>query len=1200
MPCRTDIFAEFLPRYARFGTRWEEAKVASRYTSMASLLSAGETLLHLPPFFMCDHDMGVVPRVGIADSLLSDCHNMLSSGAIPTNLALLGAFPTNVACSGAFPTNRHCSSERTILSFDADHPLDVQNLSPWHLAVLQKCQIPIDKFTILCSHISAAGSIAQFRKDYMLASLAFSFQRQMLGHLYWNIYSATDAMTTFCTFDDKGILSNEKKRTIISINRLLQPWCAALAQVFRHNQLKKLAQIWQVNGSVPDLDKPGVFVYARINLKTRDMYIGETEHWEDRITCHYRNTLLFGIDRHFARVPKRNSEKFKYWRHRGAHAGSWLTLPIAIVEDKPAARRLERWLILKLQPNINGSLVPLWMSKQEHTYVKCSDPIGRQSSRPLWRARPNTLAPSQSLYANKYYYTTSKKVYLDITPLLTNASNTDTKMIFKVTTGSSDATHWRYIKSLIGRSWCTIDNGPWIFIHKIDFTRLRCTESTFTLTIIPDRSLPPSFTLDRCKDVEHWRKTRLRPASTADLEQIWIQRKELERQFPGYSKAIWEEVQLRYPDVQKEPLTIRLPYHKQLSTNRARAAIKELISTSTNWFPSLISWFVQSMKFVTTTPRSIGDMLNNVNNRWCNHDMPCCCNEIRLRFTQLGYPVECLPCTNGHILFTGREYNGPFADVLHTGSQNIPHHGKYDLKYLWSTIHRQLPHLITSADWNNKFKSCINYGTKIINTNAVPYIREVFQLKKLLNGLVIGPLDKNLGESWACCPHLYTSVVNKIYTNPADYTEIFPWKLSRNAKKKYDKDIINYCAASKQPRDKRSRGTTSDILAAFARVYKQKGWDKYAPFNYKGDFNIPYILFKQKNMIDPVKRAKKFDSARPISPNTSHPMRRLFGMVGKAWSFLTSRIPGDHLVINSSQEVPEFLRHCNLKLAHIGPLDVRTFDIEGCFPSMPKKAISTMAVEITKDFEKMGHTGVYVARKQKAKGAAWSSFRGAVFLPFHILIEVLEFSLHHAYVKLRDGSIRHQRMGIPMGDPLSPGMTIGATAYMERQWLKTISARTRGFFAARRYMDDILLVRAMHSDWDADKLLEEMRSKVYAAPLTLQEGSPDTFLETRFTVVNNQITFYLKNENEGATTKVWRYQHYNSAGRFQTKVSTLLSNLSKVDYYASDSDRLVHSAIAKLREYQRLQYPDGILRHACGRMAFKTGRPVWHMISRYI
>ena len=353
-------------------------------------------------------------------------------------------------------------------------------------------------------------------------------------------------------------------------------------------------------------------------------------------------------------------------------------------------------------------------------------------------------------------------------------------------------------------------------------------------------------------------------------------------------------------------------------------------------------------------------------------------------------------------------------------------------------------------------------------------------------------------------------------------------------------------------------------------------------------------------MVDPVKRQTKFASVRPISPNTRHPMRALFGLVGKAWSFMTSRLPGQHFVINSSREIPEFLSQCSKDLAPLGQLDIKTFDVEGCFPSMPKQSISAAAKEIIKLFQHQGHTGVFVARRSNGRGGAWSHFKHSVFLPFHILQDVLEFSLHNAFVVLSNGSIRWQKLGIPMGDPLSPGMCIGATAFMEMKWLANQDNRTRAYFRAKRYMDDILLVRSLCSSWDAEQFLYSLKNELYDTPLTLLEGSPHIFLETHFSVQDNNVVLHrLKNDNEDMC-KVWRYQHYHSAGRYQTKLSTLLSNLMKVQFYASDAMQLRVSAVAKLREYQRLKYPMGILRHVCGVVAFQTGIDDWKYMCQYL
>ena len=67
-------------------------------------------------------------------------------------------------------------------------------------------------------------------------------------------------------------------------------------------------------------------------------------------------------------------------------------------------------------------------------------------------------------------------------------------------------------------------------------------------------------------------------------------------------------------------------------------------------------------------------------------------------------------------------------------------------------------------------------------------------------------------------------------------------------------------------------------------------------------------------------------------------MMRLFHKTGKAWSFITSHLPGEHFVINHGGEVTKFLQETKDKLKHLGPIKSEIMDIEGCFPNMPKEA----------------------------------------------------------------------------------------------------------------------------------------------------------------------------------------------------------------------------------------------------------------------
>ena len=89
-------------------------------------------------------------------------------------------------------------------------------------------------------------------------------------------------------------------------------------------------------------------------------------------------------------------------------------------------------------------------------------------------------------------------------------------------------------------------------------------------------------------------------------------------------------------------------------------------------------------------------------------------------------------------------------------------------------------------------------------------------------------------------------------------------------------------------------------MSTWQKMYKLKGWDKYAKFEKKGGFNRPYLLFKAKNMIDKEIREKKWDSARPIAPGTKHPMKRLLSLVGRALYFMVMEWKGEHFITKPS------------------------------------------------------------------------------------------------------------------------------------------------------------------------------------------------------------------------------------------------------------------------------------------------------------
>ena len=102
-------------------------------------------------------------------------------------------------------------------------------------------------------------------------------------------------------------------------------------------------------------------------------------------------------------------------------------------------------------------------------------------------------------------------------------------------------------------------------------------------------------------------------------------------------------------------------------------------------------------------------------------------------------------------------------------------------------------------------------------------------------------------------------------------------------------------------------------------------------------------------------------------------MRRLFRLTGRAWSFITSNIPGEHFVLNHCGQVPAFLGQVERDLGSKGDIQVAIKDIEGCFPNMDKEAIRLGLAHTTTAIRKeMGHDAVFVPTRGKGP-CRWSA-----------------------------------------------------------------------------------------------------------------------------------------------------------------------------------------------------------------------------------
>jgi len=277
-------------------------------------------------------------------------------------------------------------------------------------------------------------------------------------------------------------------------------------------------------------------------------------------------------------------------------------------------------------------------------------------------------------------------------------------------------------------------------------------------------------------------------------------------------------------------------------------------------------------------------------------------------------------------------------------------------------------------------------------------------------------------------------------------------------------------------------------------------------------------------------------------------------------------------------------------------VDIAIYDIEGCFPNMPQDGIMMALNSITVEFKKQGKKGVWVPFGDRQKCTWEQPKRGyGTWIPWDVMINITAFSLKNTFLVLPEGQILRQCSGIPMGNPLSPGITIGTCSWMEQEWLSLTSAAMQKSFKAARYMDDIMLIKQRNGSWDQELFMEEC----YWHPLKLEEAQQNTFLETRFNWQNNCLQCWLKNENE-QETKIWRYHHFDSDVALSQKKTTLMSILRKVHRMCIGKEALYDSAICKVKEFIKLKYPINLCRIACANMARETFDTVWYHVRNDI
>ena len=262
------------------------------------------------------------------------------------------------------------------------------------------------------------------------------------------LYLIRDYIAAFCMKDERGWYTEAVKREVITLNEFAQPWIILLGKITTH---KRLRQVAELRAQTSLADRPtGPVVYARVNLETNDMYIGETKEWTNRVKQHYVATCRH---RHGAANPcKSCREHIKYRRHRAVSPGAWITIPLIGMREKYEAKRGERKLIRTLKPNLNAADRPFWLLKDQYVAVYKTTRLKKAGKKP-WNAKKIARHGVKLPFFTRYEFNGSE--YLDFAMILTALATEGQEGRVQIRPGQFDVTRWARVRkpsSLVDRS----------------------------------------------------------------------------------------------------------------------------------------------------------------------------------------------------------------------------------------------------------------------------------------------------------------------------------------------------------------------------------------------------------------------------------------------------------------------------------------------------------------------------------------------------------------------------------------------------------------------------------------------------------------------------------------------------------------------------------------------------------------------------
>lgn len=433
--------------------------------------------------------------------------------------------------------------------------------------------------------------------------------------------------------------------------------------------------------------------------------------------------------------------------------------------------------------------------------------------------------------------------------------------------------------------------------------------------------------------------------------------------------------------------------------------------------------------------------------------------------------------------------------------------------------------------------------------------RKIAQLRKCSS---IFELDKNSSCAFFACHCYHMEALDETYINDPHYEEV-------------------------------KKQTEDEVIQRYKNTFLKLKWEAYGNFR-KGGKNsktrLPYGYCLPKN--------KDVKKRRPIVSYCVHPFAKVLQRASRAIRHMLDICDRKHFTLNKTNDFVSRLESIHQSFMDEGydHVVMQAGDIKNMYTELEHSEIMK-AFDWLIEVAKKRHTEVSVPKcGRHGMRMGRSPYDDFVKFKLKDLRDIVKFDLDNAIFSVR-GKILRQKIGIPMGSPLSPILAVLVCAYYESQYLaEEAQLQVRRRVDGARYVDDALFATGYSSPGDkkiAQKAIDHAVKHMYHKNLDIELDEDQNNIHMLESIIDTThvgtlpVRFWYKNaesvEKHGKQ-KVLRFQHFDSFSSYSSKKGVIISTLMRMREATNCSETLQQDLLILAKELSLLGYPRNILKSA--------------------